>query len=80
VAFIRTTAGAEIEKWSRWSLQPDITTDGETLKNAIGHVAALLKIVRRQSAEIAGMAEIVDTAGRESVRDVKEAVRRNTRR
>jgi chromosome segregation ATPase len=43
---------AEIEKWSRWSLQPDITTDGETLKNAIGHVAALLKIVHRQSAEI----------------------------
>lgn len=66
---------AEIEKWSRWSLQSDITTDGETLKNAIGHVAALLKIVRRQSAEIAGMVEIVDTAGRESVRDVKEAVR-----
>lgn len=48
---------AEIEKWSRWSLQPDITTDGETLKNAIGHVAALLKIVRRQSAEIAGIVD-----------------------
>ena len=43
---------AEIEKWSRWSLQPDITTDVETMKNAIGHVAALLKVVRRQSAEI----------------------------
>lgn len=65
----------EIEKWSRWSLQSDITTDGQTLKNAIGHVATLLLIVYRQSAEIAGMAEIVETSGRESVRDVKEAVR-----
>lgn len=66
---------AEIEKWSRWSLQPGITTDDQTLKNAIGHVAALLKVVASQTAEITGMAEIVEKTCRESVDDVTKAVR-----